>query len=123
MMRFTRRPRIKWGLLPSPRSRSRHNRCGLCRRQVNRLFDVPDDVWLFYVGEEQRHQIVCIACWHWLTDAIDASAYEREHGGPVPLWSAEFRRRYGIAADAPDSPMPPWMTIASEQAKPTRRYR
>jgi hypothetical protein len=109
MMRFARRPHINWGPLPSPRQR--RNWCGLCRRQSGPLFDVPDAVWLHYVGHDHRHQIVCISCWRWLINVIDGGAYEREHGGAVPLWSPEFRRRHGIPADAPTPAMPPWMTI------------
>jgi hypothetical protein len=54
------------------------------------LFDVPDDVWLHYVGVEQRGQVVCIRCWHWLTDVIDGGAYQAqhpEHRRALPLWS------------------------------------
>jgi hypothetical protein len=112
MMRFTKRPRINWGPLPSPRRR--RNWCGLCRRPSGPLFDMPDDVWLHYVGEDQRHQILCIGCWHWLTDAIDGSAYERENGRAVPLWSTEFRRRHGIPPDEPS----PWDGTTEAEASP-----
>jgi hypothetical protein len=115
MMRFARRPRVKWAPLPSPHRR--RNWCGLCRRAVNGLFDVPDNVWLHYVGEQQRHQIVCIACWHWLTDVIDDSTFEQRHGSPVALWSDAWRVRHGIPADVPAPPVSPWMTITNEQAQ------
>jgi hypothetical protein len=68
---------------------------------ANGLFDVPDDVWVHYVGEEQRHQIVCIACRHWLVELIDGGAYQAQHGGPVPLWSDAWRARHDIPADTP----------------------
>ena len=70
------------------------------------MFDVPDDVWLHYVGQEQRGQLVCIRCWHWLTEIVDDSAYEREHGGPLAMWSEEFRTRHNVPADQPN-PLPP----------------
>jgi hypothetical protein len=85
MMQFAHRPHIAWGPLPSPRRR--RNRCGLCGVKDPRLFHVPTNVWLFYVGEEQRHQIVCARCWGQLTDAVDGSAYERRHAAPGALWS------------------------------------
>jgi hypothetical protein len=85
MTRTARRPHINWGPLPSPRRR--YNRCGLCGVKDPRLFHVATDVWLFYVGEAQRGQIVCVRCWAQLTDAVDDSAYEREHAAPGTLWS------------------------------------
>jgi ferredoxin len=93
------RPAIRWQPPPSPRQR--HNWCGLCSAKNPALFDVPNEVWLHYVGHEQRHQIVCMGCWHWLTNVIDGSAFEQEHGGAVSLWSREFRRRHGIPPDVP----------------------
>jgi hypothetical protein len=75
--------------------------CGLCRRPNPRLFDVPDDVWLHCVGPEHYHQVVCIRCWHRLTDAIDGSTYQAKHGGPLALWSDQWHERHGIAADVP----------------------
>jgi hypothetical protein len=113
MMQFARRPHINWGPLPSPRRRC--NWCGLCRRRSGPLFDVPVCVWLHYVGHDQRHQIVCISCWHWLTDVIDGSAFEREHGGPVSLWSREFRRRHGI----PPAVRSPWDGTTEAEAAPS----
>jgi hypothetical protein len=112
MMEFARRPYIRWG--PSPSLRWRYNRCGLCRARNPALFGVPNAVWLHYVGEGQRDQIVCLACWRWLTDAIDGSAFEREHGGPVVLWSREFRRRHGIPPDVPS----PWDGTTEAEAPP-----
>ena len=84
----------------------------LCRRVANGLFDVPDDVWRHYVGEEQRHQILCITCGHWLVELIDGGEYQAQHGGPVPLWSDAWRVRHGISADAPCPPLPPWFTVS-----------
>lgn len=113
-MRFATRPRIAWGPPPSPRRR--YNWCGLCRRRSGPLFDVPDCVWLHYVGgEEQRGQIVCIGCWHWLTDVIDGREFEREHGGAVALWSREFRRRPGI----PPAVRSPWDGTTEAEAAPS----
>jgi hypothetical protein len=60
------------------------------------LFDVPDDVWLHYIGPGQRHQVVCIQCWHRLTGVIDGGVYQAKHGGPLPLWSDQWRVRHGI---------------------------
>jgi hypothetical protein len=86
-MRFASRPLIRWGPLPSPRRRT--NLCGICRRRDPTLFHVPTTVWLHYVGHEQRRQIVCIGCWRWLADAVDASAFWQKHAGEEPgtLWS------------------------------------
>lgn len=99
MMQFKQRPHINWGSLPSPRRR--RNWCGLCQRQARELFDVPDDVWLHYVGVEQRHQIVCLRCWHWLVSVIDGGAYQAQHGVPVALWSDVWRERHGVALRPP----------------------
>ena len=107
-MRFAARPTIKW----APPRRHR-NWCGLCRRPSGTLFDVPDHVWAYYVGHEQRHQILCLRCWHWLTDVIDGSAFEQKHGGATALWSREFRRRHDIA---PDEPSPLDGTTEAEAA-------
>lgn len=112
IMRFAHRPHIRWGPLPSPRWR--YNWCGLCRRRSGPLFDVPDPLWLHYVGEEQRGQILCISCWHWLTDVIDGSAFEHEHGDPVALWSREFRRRHSIPPDERS----PWDGTTEAEAAP-----
>jgi hypothetical protein len=54
LMQFTRMPPLAWQRLPGPDCPV--NWCGLCRRCNPPLFDVPDDVWLHYVGPEQRHQ-------------------------------------------------------------------
>jgi hypothetical protein len=62
-------------------------------------------VWLHYVGQEQRHRVLCIRCWHRLTEAMDGGAYQAEHGGPLPLWSDQWRGRHFIAPDVP-YPMP-----------------
>ena len=83
MMQFAHRPKLKWNPL---NERRRRVWCGLCRYDCGGLFDVPDDVWLHYVGEEQRHQVLCIGCWHWLVDAIDGGEFEA--GGPAPMWNA-----------------------------------
>lgn len=76
------------------------NRCGLCRRP-NPLFDVPSTTWDHYIGPDQRHQIVCIHYRHRLTGVIDGGAYQGEHGGPLPLWSDQWRVQHGIAPDDP----------------------
>jgi len=103
LMQFARPPAFAWQPLPGPRQRI--NRCGLCRCRSPALFDVPTDVWLHYVGIEQRHQIVCIPCWNRLTEAVDGYAYQTEHGGPLPLWSPGWRIRHGIPPNEP-CPMP-----------------
>jgi hypothetical protein len=99
LMRFTRPPRLPWREQPPPVSGITW--CGLCRRCNPPLFDVPDDVWLHYLGLDRRHQVVCIQCWRRLTEAIDGGAYQAEHGGPLPLWSDQWRARHGIAPDEP----------------------
>jgi hypothetical protein len=99
LMRFTRAPNLRWHKQPPPVSGITW--CGLCRRAPLRLFDVPDDVWRHYIGPDQRHQVVCIRCWDRLTGVIDGGAYQAEHGGPLPLWSDQWRVRHGIAPDEP----------------------
>jgi hypothetical protein len=42
-------------------------------------------------------------CWRRLTEAIDGGTHQAEHGGPLPLWSDQWRVRHGIA---PDEPVP-----------------
>jgi hypothetical protein len=64
-----------------------------------------DDVWLHYVGHDRRHQVLCLRCWNRLTGELDGGTYQAEHGGPVPLWSDQWRARHGIAPDEP-CPMP-----------------
>jgi hypothetical protein len=119
MMQFTRRPLISWLSLDG---RERRNWCGLCRHKAGGLFDVPHDVWMHYVGADQRHQLLCIHCWHWLVDAIDGGAFEAAHGGPVPLWSAEFRRRHHIPADEPATQgLSPWFTVSHAACRPRFR--
>jgi hypothetical protein len=98
----------------------RRNWCGICRHEAKGLFDVPDNVWRHYVSEEQRHQIVCIACWHRLVEVIDGGAFQAQHGGPVPLWSDAWRVRHGISADAPCPPLPPWFTVHEIECQSTR---
>lgn len=121
MMEFTRRPHITWG--PQPSRRWRENWCGLCRCPAGTFFDVPDDVWLFYVGEEQSRQILCICCWRWLTDVTDGSAYERRNGGPVALWSPEFRRRHGVSPDEPSAIRMAWVEADAAEIATARAHR
>jgi hypothetical protein len=98
LMRFTQRPRINW----RPRTgKGRRNLCGICHRYAGPLFDVPDTVWRHYVEPEQRRQIICLGCWHWLTETVDGSAYQTLHGGPVALWSDVWRQRHGVALRPP----------------------
>jgi hypothetical protein len=121
LMQFARRPRIN--LRPQPR-RPRVNRCGLCGVSDPRMFDVPDEVWLQHVSEEQRRQMVCIECWHWLTDVIDGGAFQASRGGPLPLWSDAWRERLGIAPDRRcplDAVMLSWFTVTEEECRPTFR--
>ena len=70
LMRFTRPPRLLWHKQPPPESGIIW--CGLCQCPSPRLFDVPDEVWLHYLGPDQRHQVVCIQCWCRLTSVIEA---------------------------------------------------
>jgi hypothetical protein len=71
LMQFTHPPALAWQRLPDMED-CPVSWCGLCRRCNPPLFDVPDDVWLHYVGPEQRDQVVCIRCWRRLTVAITA---------------------------------------------------
>jgi hypothetical protein len=65
---------------------------------------VPDKVWLFYVGPEWRHHVLCIACWHRLVEAIDDGAFQAVRGGPVPLWCDAWRERHGVPAEVERPP-------------------
>ena len=113
LMQFTQRPKIDWRIRSG---RERRNWCGICRRPPGGLFDVPTTVWRFY---DQRNQVICIRCWHWLTDAVDGRAYQAEHGGPVPLWSDAWRERHGIPPDeSPPPGLPPWFTVAELECDP-----
>jgi len=115
MMQFAHRPKLKWNPL---NERRRRVWCGLCRYDCGGLFDVPDDVWLHYVGEEQRHEVLCIGCWHWLVDAIDGGALEAAHGVPVPMWSNEFRRRRKIPSDYPTPGwLPAWFSVGEWECR------
>jgi hypothetical protein len=77
------------------------NICDLCEKPFRGLFDAPDDVWGFYIDGQG---LICLPCWNKVIHRSDGGAYAAAHGGAVALWSAEFRRRHGIAADAPS----PW---------------
>ena len=112
VMRFAQRPQINWAPPPSPRRRG--NWCGLCGLKQPRLFSVPDEVWAYYVEHDQRGQIICRRCWRWLTDIIDGSACELEHGRAVGLWSYEFRLRHGIPPDERS----PWDGTTEAEAPP-----
>jgi hypothetical protein len=78
-------------------------RCDLCGEDSGPLFDVPDNVWLYYVGEQQRHQLVCIGCWDTLVQQIDGGAFQIRHGSPLPLWCDAWRARKKAP---PDTPIP-----------------
>jgi hypothetical protein len=56
---------------------------------------------MHYIAPDHRHQVVCIQCWRRLTEAIDGGAYQAEQGGPLPLWSDQWRVGHGIAPDVP----------------------
>jgi hypothetical protein len=103
LMEFTRAPWLPWHEQPPPESGVTW--CSLCQCGAPRLFDVPDDVWLHYVGPAQCHRVLCIRCWQRLTHDIDRGAYQAGHGAPVPLWSDQWRVRHGIPPDEP-CPMP-----------------
>jgi hypothetical protein len=103
LMEFLRVPALAWQWVPGRDSGI--NWCGLCRRPNPRLFDVPTPTWQHYIRYENRHQVVCIRCWRRLTEAIDGGIFQAEHGGPLPLWSDEWRVRLGIPPDEP-CPMP-----------------
>jgi hypothetical protein len=74
-------------------------------------FNVPDEVWRHYVPPDQRGHMVCLACWDVLVDVTDRGAYQNEHGGPLALWSPEWRKRRGVSDD---EPAPPWMRRLGE---------
>jgi len=54
---------------------------------------VPSDVWLYYAGREQRHQIVCLGCWRWLVGVIDDGAYQAQYGQSSRSLGTYGRRR------------------------------
>lgn len=95
-MQFARPPKLTWLRYRPGRT---HNYCGLCGGRDPVMFDVPTTVWQHYVEAEQRHQMVCLACWRRLTEIVDGGQFEADHGGPVALWSPEWRERHGIAED------------------------
>jgi hypothetical protein len=99
LMRFIRPPKLTWRPVPGPRRRVQC--CGLCGGRWPPFFDVPDVVWRRYIPPDQRDHIVCIGCWNWLVEVIDGGACQDEHGEPLPLWSAAWRVRHGIALDEP----------------------
>jgi hypothetical protein len=96
-IQFAHRPPSAWR--PVPGRRCRVIRCGLCARRWPRFFDVPDVVWKHYIPPDQRWHVVCLACWNRLIEVTDGGACQAEHGGPLPLWSAAWRVRHGIALD------------------------
>ena len=99
LMEFSRPPGLRWHKQPPPVSGIIW--CGLCRRAPLRLVVVPDKTWEHYISPDQRHQVVCIQCWHRLTKVIDGGVYQAEHGGPLPLWSDEWRERHDIPPEEP----------------------
>jgi hypothetical protein len=121
LMQFTRVPGVTWRPVPGPRRRVQ--RCGLCAGRWPPFFDVPDVVWQNYIPSEQRDHIICLDCWSWLVQVIDGGACQAKHGGPLPLWSAAWRVRHGIASDAPcpfDAETLSWFTIRHGQAPQDR---
>jgi hypothetical protein len=63
------------------------------------MFDVPTGVWKHYVQIQERGDMVCNACWDWLTQTIDGKRYAAKYVDAVPLGSPEFRRRHRIPSD------------------------
>jgi hypothetical protein len=102
LMEFRHRPAITWRPLPGPKCRI--NWCGLCGGRNPALFDVPDIVWRRYIPPEQRWHVVCRACWDRITDITDGGAFQAEHGGPLALWSDQWRARHGIGQDTTHTP-------------------
>jgi hypothetical protein len=80
------------------------NVCASCGQLAPTLFDVPNRVWCHYIEPAQGKAIICEPCFSEIAALIDGGAYLERHGAPVALWSREFRRRKGVAPDAPS----PW---------------
>jgi hypothetical protein len=98
-----RLPFIAWG-----------NVCASCGLLGPRLFDVPNRVWRHYIEPAKRGTIICEPCFVEIAGLIDGGAYQRRHGGPVALWSREFRRRKGIPPDKRS----PWDGTTEAEASP-----
>jgi hypothetical protein len=80
------------------------NVCASCGALDPDFFNVPTTVWCHYIEPEKRGKVICLPCWQQIVQLIDDGRYQTTYGGPVPLWSPEFRRRHGIPPDEPS----PW---------------
>jgi hypothetical protein len=83
------------------------------------MFDVPTEVWRFYVPPDQRGHTVCLACWEELVEVTDSGEYQQAHGGPAPLWSPEWRARHGVSVE---EPTPPWIEEMNQDYAPPSMF-
>ena len=90
------------------------NVCASCGQLDPALFAAPDRVWRHYIEPAKRDKIICEPCFRAIAGLIDGGAYQRRHGGPVALWSPEFRRRHGIPPDVRS----PWDGTTAAEAAP-----
>ena len=90
-------------------------RCARCGGLLHpEFFDVPNCVWRHYIEPEKRDKIICEPCFVQIAGMIDAGAYLSRYGGPVALWSREFRRRHAIPPDE----LSPWDGTTEAEASP-----
>ena len=90
------------------------NVCASCGLLHPEFFDVPNCVWRHYIEPEKRDKIICEPCFVQIAGMIDAGAYLSRYGGPVALWSREFRRRHGVPPDEQS----PWDGTTEAEASP-----
>src|SRR5271155_984286 len=60
--------------------------CERCGAAWPDFFEVPTDVWRFYIlalGDGDK--LLCIDCFRLISELIDGGAYARAHGGPIML--------------------------------------
>jgi len=61
--------KIPWIIYP--------NLCGRCGEQWPAMFNVPDDMWNYYVEPRMRDKMLCLTCFKQIKEYVDRAAQKR----------------------------------------------